>query len=66
MTYVDKISEQLADILDAAPEKVRVEAITFVREQLVESYKNGIAAGRRTQKDGLRSPRPQFASSKRS
>ena len=65
MSYLDSIGEQVAEMLDTVPEKVRVEVVQFGRDQLLASYKNGIETGRRTQKDGLRSTRPQFARSTR-
>ena len=63
MNYLDNVIDQLKELLDIVPEgneKERTAILDFVREELLVSYKNGIETGRKTQKDGLRKPRPTF------
>ena len=58
MSYLDAIEKELRDILDideADAELWNEKIVKFVREKLLESYKNGRKAGKWVKEDNQRS-----------
>jgi hypothetical protein len=47
MGYMDELEANLRRILDAVPGKGRDAIIRLMKEEVLRSYKNGLAAGRR-------------------
>jgi hypothetical protein len=65
MSYMDDFERDLVGVLENAPDQNTV--VNFVKNKLLESYRNGLAAGKKGLPDkpagyyGARAPRPRCA-----
>lgn len=47
MNYLDDVEKELRRIIETTPQGRRTDAVvTFVKEKLIESFKNGLEAGK--------------------
>jgi len=66
MSYMDDFERDLVGVLENAPDQKTV--VNFVKNKLLESYRKGLAAGKKGLPDGMpagyygaRAPRPRRA-----